>query len=176
MNDPAVISITSDERTVEEISQFYYETHKNEKFELFMDVMKKEAPDSAIIFTNTKSWADTLCRLMVRRGFKAEALHGDLSQNQRDRVMDNFKKGRLKYLIATDVAARGLDIDDVSHVFNYDLPREKENYVHRIGRTGRAGKAGKAISFITSGEIHDLWGIEHFARTKITQANRQDLR
>ncbi|MFH0862008.1 MAG: DEAD/DEAH box helicase [Candidatus Altiarchaeota archaeon] len=175
MLDPILISIKSDERTVEEISQFYYETHKSEKFDLFVDVLRKEVPESAIIFCNTKSWADTLAKLMQRRGFKAEALHGDLSQNQRDHVMEGFRSRKIKYLVATDVAARGLDVDDVSHVFNYDIPREKENYVHRIGRTARAGKRGRAISFITKAEIHDLWGIEHFARTKIQPANTEPM-
>ncbi len=170
MRDPEVISIKSEERTVDEISQSYYETTKTGKFDAFVEVLKKEEPESAIIFCNTKRWADTLGSLMRRRGFKTEALHGDLSQSQRDRVMEGFRAKKIRYLIATDVAARGLDIDDVSHVFNYDIPRERENYVHRIGRTGRAGKTGKAISFITSAEVHDLWGIEHFARTKISPA------
>jgi ATP-dependent RNA helicase DeaD len=175
LNNPEVISIVSDERTVDEIEQSYYETTRTGKFDMFVDVMKAENPESAIIFCNTKRWADTLEKLMHRRGLKASVIHGDLTQSQRDSVMEGFKKGRVRFLIATDVAARGLDINDVSHVFNYDIPREKENYVHRIGRTARAGKTGKAISFITQAEIHDLWGIEHFARTKITPANRPDL-
>jgi ATP-dependent RNA helicase DeaD len=171
MHDPEIISVKSEERTVDEVGQFYYETSRSGKFDTFSEVLKRESPESAIIFCNTKRWADTLGGLMNRRGFKAEVLHGDLSQNQRDRVMEGFRQKRIRFLIATDVAARGLDIDDVSHVINYDIPREKENYVHRIGRTGRAGKSGKAISFITSNEVHDLWGIEHFARTKIALAS-----
>ena len=171
MWEPEVISILSEDRTVDEITQEYYETTKTAKFDLFIDVMRKEQPESAIVFCNTKSWADTLAKLMNRHGFRAQAIHGDLSQNQRDSVMEDFRNKKLKYLVATDVAARGLDIDDVSHVFNYDIPKEKENYVHRIGRTARAGKTGKAISFILGSQIHDLWGIEHFARTKIEPAN-----
>ncbi|MCX6694910.1 MAG: DEAD/DEAH box helicase [Candidatus Altiarchaeota archaeon] len=168
--NPEFISVSSDTMTVDEVDQCYYEVPKTEKFDAFVEVMKRESPSSAIIFCNTKRWSDTLAKLMKRRGFDAEVIHGDLTQNQRDRVMDGFRKNRFKFLIATDVAARGLDIDDVSHVVNYDLPKERENYIHRIGRTARAGKSGKAISFISSQEIHDLWETEHRCRTKINQA------
>ncbi|MBM3309065.1 MAG: DEAD/DEAH box helicase [Candidatus Altiarchaeales archaeon] len=171
MRNPEVISIQSEQMTVEEIEQCYYEIQQSQKLDAFVYVLEQEAPESAIVFCNTKRWADTLSKLMKRRGLHAEALHGDLSQNQRDRVMEKFKKKRFRYLVATDVAARGLDIDDVSHVFNYDLPKDQENYIHRIGRTARAGKSGKAISFITPQEIRDLWGIEHTCRTKINPAN-----
>jgi ATP-dependent RNA helicase DeaD len=175
MRNPEVISIKSEQMTVDEIEQCYYEISQNEKLDSFVRVLKKESPESAIVFCNTKRWAQTLANLMQKRGFHAEALHGDLSQNQRDRVLDGFKKRKFRFLVATDVAARGLDIDDVSHVLNYDLPREQENYIHRIGRTGRAGKTGKAITFITPEETRDLWGVEHACRTRITHANpRQD--
>ena len=174
MRNPEVISITSEQMTVEEIEQCYYEVHQNDKLDAFVRVLKKENPESAMVFCNTKRWAETLSHLMQKRGFHAEALHGDLSQNQRDRVLDGFKKGKFKFLVATDVAARGLDIDDVSHVFNYDLPREQENYIHRIGRTARAGKPGKAITFITPQETRDLWAVEHVCRTRITHANPRE--
>ena len=170
MKKPEHISVSPEELTVNEIEQYYYETPQNVKFDTFMAVVQKERPDSAIIFTNTKRWADTLTNMMQRRGMSTEAIHGDLSQNQRDRVIEGFKRKKFIFMVATDVAARGLDIDDVTHVFNYDIPREKENYIHRIGRTGRAGKSGKAISFISSQEIHDLWTIEHTCRTKINEA------
>jgi len=171
MREPEVISIKSEQLTVDEIDQCYYEVSQDEKFNAFAEVLHREIPSSAIIFCNTKRWSDTLCKLMKRRGFNAEAIHGDLSQNQRDRVIEGFKKKRFTFLIATDVAARGLDIDDVSHVFNYDLPKDRENYIHRVGRTARAGKSGKAISLITSRETHDLWDIEHVCRTSIKQAH-----
>lgn len=170
MRDPEVISIKSDQMTVEEVEQCYYEIHQSEKLDMFVNVVRKESPESAIVFCNTKRWAETLSRLMRNKGLHAEALHGDLSQDQRDRVMFNFKNKKLRFLVATDVAARGLDIEDVSHVFNYDLPREQENYIHRIGRTARAGKTGKAITFITPQEIRDLWAIEHSCRTSIPKA------
>jgi ATP-dependent RNA helicase DeaD len=170
MKDPEMISVSPEELTVAEIEQYYYEIDSNRKFDAFIDVIRKEGPTSAIVFCNTKRWAETLGRLMRKKGLKTEALHGDLTQAQRDRVMDGFRNRRFEFLVATDVAARGLDIDDISHIFNYDIPREKENYIHRIGRTGRAGKKGKAITFIAPHEIHDLWGIEHICRTKINQA------
>lgn len=170
MKSPENISVTPEELTVDEIEQFYYEAAQNDKFDKFIKVVKQEMPSSAIIFCNTKRWADTLAKLMQRRGMRTEAIHGDLSQNQRDRVITGFKGRKFNFMVATDVAARGLDIQDVSHVFNYDIPKDKENYIHRIGRTGRAGKKGRAISFITPKEIHDLWGIEHACRTKIQPA------
>jgi len=170
MKDPEMISVSPEELTVAEIEQYYYEIDSNRKFDAFMEVIMKETPSSAIVFCNTKRWAETLGRLMRKKGLRTEALHGDLTQGQRDHVMEGFRNRRFEFLVATDVAARGLDIDDVSHIFNYDIPREKENYIHRIGRTGRAGKKGKAITFIAPHEIHDLWGIEHVCRTKINQA------
>ena len=173
MRDPEVISIKSDNMTVDEVEQYYHEISQSNKFDSFIAVVRKEDPNSAIIFCNTKRWADTLSRLMRKNGFKAEALHGDLTQNQRDKVTHGFRKKAFTFLIATDVAARGLDIDDVSHVFNYDLPKDRENYIHRIGRTARAGKKGRAISFITSRETHDLWDIEHVCRTRIVNANEK---
>jgi ATP-dependent RNA helicase DeaD len=171
MNNPEVISIKTEQLTLDEIEQCYYEIHQSEKLDTFIDVLQQEQPESAIVFCNTKRWAETLSRMMKHRGFNAQSLHGDLSQNQRDRVMESFRKKKFRILVATDVAARGLDINDVSHVFNYDLPREHENYIHRIGRTGRAGKRGKAITFITPKETRDLWGVEHACRTKIAKSD-----
>ncbi|MBD3388419.1 MAG: DEAD/DEAH box helicase [Candidatus Altiarchaeales archaeon] len=164
--NPLNISTGEDDLVVDEIDQCYYEIGQDEKLDVFIDVVEKENPSSAIVFCNTKRWADTLIKLMKRRGLDAKAIHGDLSQKQREHVMEGFRKNKFKFLVATDVAARGLDIDDVSHVFNYDIPQDPESYVHRIGRTGRAGKTGKAISFITSREIYSLWDIEN--RCEIT--------
>jgi len=170
MNNPEVISISSEELTVDEIDQCYYEIPQKQKLDAFIRIVKNEQPSSAIIFCNTKRWTDTLSHLMNKRGFRCNALHGDLSQNQRDRVMEGFRKKRFTFLVATDVAARGLDIDDVSHIFNYDIPKDPDSYVHRIGRTARAGKRGKAISLISSSEIRSLWDIENRCRTSIQQA------
>lgn len=167
---PEHIATGEDDLLVEEIDQCYYEVDRDEKLDSFVSVMKMEEPESAIIFCNTKRWADTLIKLMKRRGFSAQALHGDMSQKQREKVMEGFRKKNFRFLVATDVAARGLDIDDVSHIFNYDVPQNPEDYVHRIGRTGRAGKSGKAITFITGREIYSLWDIQNRCQTEIPQA------
>ncbi len=165
------ISTGEDDILVDDIEQCYYEVSQDEKLDVFEKVVKAENPDSAIVFCNTKRWADTLIKLMQRRGFHAQALHGDLSQKQREIVMDGFRKKKFKFLVATDVAARGLDIDDVSHVFNYDIPIDPDSYIHRIGRTGRAGKIGKAISFITPKEIRGIWDIQNRCQTEIPLAS-----
>ncbi|OYT54301.1 MAG: hypothetical protein B6U72_03155 [Candidatus Altiarchaeales archaeon ex4484_2] len=173
MNNPEEISISSDDMTVDEIQQFYYEIPQNNKLDTFIRVVRQEKPDSAIVFCNTKKWTDSLARILNNKGIKCQALHGDLSQKQRDWVMQGFRDKRFQYLIATDVAARGLDIDDISHIFNYDIPKDPDNYIHRIGRTARAGKGGKAFSFINPQEIHGLWDIEHRCRTSIQKINPQ---
>ncbi|MFH1403732.1 MAG: DEAD/DEAH box helicase [Candidatus Altiarchaeota archaeon] len=176
MNDPLDISTGQDELLVDDIEQSYYEVPQEDKLDVFIDVVKKEKPSSAIVFCNTKRWADTLIKLMKRRGIDGRALHGDMTQGQREAVMEGFRKNRFKFLVATDVAARGLDIDDVSHVFNYDIPIDPENYVHRVGRTGRAGKAGKAISFVSQREIRSLWDIENRCETTIPKADLASLK
>jgi len=171
MKNPAEISISSDDMTVEDIKQTYYEIPQKRKLDTFLDVLRDEKPQSAIVFCNTKKWTESLARILRNKGIRCNAIHGDLSQKQRDRVMQDFRKKKIRYLIATDVAARGLDIDDVTHIFNYDIPQDPDNYVHRIGRTARCGKKGKAVSFINPLEIHNLWDIEHRCRTSITKAN-----
>ncbi len=171
MDNPEEISINSDDMTVEEIQQFYYEIPQENKLDTFIRVVRQEKPDSAIVFCNTKRWTDTLTRILKKKGLQCQALHGDLTQKQRDMVMQGFRDKRFRYLIATDVAARGLDINDVSHIFNYDIPQDPDNYVHRIGRTARAGKEGRAFSFINPHEIHSLWDIEHRCRTSIQKTS-----
>ena len=124
-------------------------------------------PKLSIVFCNTKKQVDDLTSALKGRGYFAEGLHGDLKQQQRDRVMDNFRKGRVDILVATDVAARGIDVDDVDVVFNYDLPQDEEYYVHRIGRTGRAGREGLAFSFVVGREVYKLKEIQRYCKTKI---------
>ncbi len=123
------------------------------KARLLADILRGDRIDRALIFTRTKRGADRVVRELVNRGIAASAIHGNKSQNQRDRVLTAFRDGRVRTLIATDIAARGLDIDGVTHVINYDLPNIPESYVHRIGRTARAGKAGTAISFCSVDEM-----------------------
>ncbi len=167
MHQPERISVAGREMTVKEIEQVSYEIPRARKVDALTRILDAETPTSAMIFCRTKNGVDELGEALMARGYAAETLHGDLSQVQRDRVMRRFRAGQADVLIATDVAARGLDIPDVSHVFNYDIPDSAEAYVHRIGRTGRAGKAGTAITLITPKETRWLRQIERTTRAKI---------
>ena len=177
MRDPQFISANKDEDelTVGDIAQFYVEVNQKEKMDAFFDVLKQEEPDKALVFCKTKKWTETLYGILKRRRFNVERIHGDMSQAAREKVMSKFREGNVKYLVCTDVVARGLDVDDVSHVFNYDLPQEPLTYVHRIGRTGRAGKTGVAVSLVNPQQIRDLWLIEHEARTSIEEKGVDDF-
>ena len=165
MQHPQRITITKENLTVPLIDQFYYETR--EKFEGLCRVLDVEETGKLIIFCRTKRAVDDLAASLEARGYSAGGLHGDLSQIQRDRVMKRFREGRIDILIATDVAARGIDIDDITHVINYDIPQDHESYVHRIGRTGRAGRKGVAMTFIEPKEYRQLRLIMKLAHTKI---------
>ncbi|MBK9713238.1 MAG: DEAD/DEAH box helicase [Kouleothrix sp.] len=160
MRDPQRITVQSAQMTVPQVRQTYYEVGGRDKFEVLARVLDFEMPTSAIIFCRTKSEVDSLGERLIARAFPAETLHGDLSQIQRDRVMGRFRTGQVELLVATDVAARGLDIEHISHVINYDIPLDPEIYVHRIGRTGRAGRAGCAITLVTPRERRLLRTIE----------------
>jgi ATP-dependent RNA helicase DeaD len=167
MNDPQMITISKENLTVPLIDQFYYETR--EKLEGLSRILDTEDTGKIIIFCRTKRGVDDLTSSLETRGYLAAGLHGDLSQIQRDRVMKKFREGRIDILIATDVAARGLDVDDITHVINYDIPQDHEAYVHRIGRTGRAGKKGVAITLVEPREYRQLRLIERLAKTKIVR-------
>jgi ATP-dependent RNA helicase DeaD len=171
MRKPERITIAAEHMTVPQVRQVYYEIGARDKFEVLGRILDFEMPTSAIIFCRTKSEVDALGERLTARAFPAETLHGDLSQIQRDRVMSRFRTGQVELLVATDVAARGLDIDLVSHVINYDIPLDPEIYVHRIGRTGRAGRAGCAITLVTPRERQQLHYIE-----RVTGAPIQRLR
>jgi len=133
----------------------------------FFDLLNQEKPEKALVFGGTKRWVETLYKILRKRKFNVDRIHGDLSQKEREKAIDKLRSGKIQYLVCTDVVARGIDIDDITHVINYDLPQEPMTYVHRIGRTARAGRAGTAVTFVTPGQIRDLWLIEHRARTKI---------
>ncbi len=167
MRDPETIRIAGKEMTVPEIRQSYFEVPRPRKVDALTRILDAEQPGSAMIFCRTKHGVDELGEALMARGYAVETLHGDLSQAQRDRVMRRFRGGQADVLIATDVAARGLDIPDVSHVINYDIPESAEAYVHRIGRTGRAGKSGEAITLITPKENRWLRQIERIVRARI---------
>ena len=153
--------------TVPTVDQSYYEVDRRVKVELLTRLIDLHDIKLGIVFCNTKRMVDDLVDHLNARGYSADRLHGDMSQAMRDRVMGKFRKSGLEFLVATDVAARGIDVDDVEVVFNYDLPYDGEDYVHRIGRTGRAGRSGRAISFVAGREVFQIQHIERFTRTKI---------
>lgn len=161
------IKVVNKELTVENIEQYYFEVRRNYKDEILSRVIDIYNPELSIIFCNTKKKVEEVANDLQNRGYFAEGLHGDLKQVQRDRVMGNFRSGKTEILVATDVAARGLDVKGVDLVINYDLPQDDEYYVHRIGRTGRAGKSGLALSFVSGKEVYKLKEIQRYCHTKI---------
>jgi ATP-dependent RNA helicase DeaD len=169
MSDPHSVAIQREQMTVEAIEQRYYVMHASDKTAALTRLFEVEQITSALVFVRTKIATGDLANELTARGFPAEALNGDLAQESRERTLNRFRQGKLTVLVATDVAARGLDIDDISHVFNYDLPDDPEIYVHRIGRTGRAGKTGIAISLLTPSEKRHLRQIEAFTHKKLQQ-------
>ncbi|HEY5586210.1 MAG TPA: DEAD/DEAH box helicase [Ruminiclostridium sp.] len=166
--NPVHIKVAHKELTVSNTEQYYVEVKESNKLEVLSRLIDTNEIKLSLVFCNTKRKVDELTSSLQSRGFSAEALHGDMRQEQRDKVMTMFRKGNIDILIATDVAARGIDVDDVEAVFNYDLPNDEEYYVHRIGRTGRAGRAGKAYTFIAGREIHKLRDIQRYTKSTIT--------
>ena len=165
--DARVIKVVRKELTVSNIEQFYYEVRPKNKTEVLCRLIDIYNPRLSVVFCNTKRQVDELISELKGRGYFADGIHGDMKQQQRDRVMDDFRSGNVDILIATDVAARGIDVDDVDMVFNYDIPQDEEYYVHRLGRTGRAGRSGMALSFISGKEVYKLKDIERYCKTKI---------
>lgn len=160
MKAPEHVRIAAKELTTDLVDQYYIRVRENEKFDTMTRLMDVDQPELSIVFGRTKRRVDELTRGLKIRGFRAEGIHGDLDQNKRLRVLRDFKNGNLDVLVATDVAARGLDITGVTHVYNYDIPQEAESYVHRIGRTGRAGQSGQSITFVSPNEMGYLSIIE----------------
>ncbi len=169
LRDPEHISVIPKQISAPLIQQNYVEVHEKQKFDTLTRLLDMESPELAIIFGRTKRRVDELAGALQKCGYAADGLHGDLSQNQRDSVMRKFRDNSIEVLVATDVAARGLDVSGVSHVINFDLPQDPESYVHRIGRTGRAGREGTAWSFVTPREIDHLYFIEKITRHKLTR-------
>lgn len=169
LNSPQAVTIQRKQLTAAKIEQRYYLTNEADKLAVLTRLFEIEEISSALIFARTRIGTGELANELSVRGFPAEALNGDLSQDAREQVLNRFRQNQIKVLVATDVAARGLDIDDISHVFNYDLPTDPELYVHRIGRTGRAGKTGIAISLATQKDHFRIHKIERFTRHKMTQ-------
>jgi len=167
MYDPTTISITPKELTVDAIQQAYIEVPAKDKAAKLVEVLKIEEPEQAIIFCRTKIGASKLEKTLKDKGLDVKALHGDMSQGSRDGVMIAFKNHRVRLLVATDIAARGLDIEHVTHVINFDVPNSSEVYVHRIGRTGRVGRTGRAITFVTPAQREEIDRIERDVKTSI---------
>lgn len=170
MHDPLTVAIAQKTLTVPQIEQRYYLVDDSSKLAAVARLLETEATTSALIFVRTKLGAAHLADELISRNFAVEALHGDMAQEARETVMRRFRRGQVSVLVATDVAARGLDIEDVSHVFNYDVPYDAEDYVHRIGRTGRAGRTGVAITLVTPRERRWMRTIESFTGQKMNQS------
>jgi len=173
LRDPVRVDAAPQADTLESIEQRVFFVDHSDKYTLLLELLEQGDMERTLVFTRTKRGADKVAMRLSRVGVDAEAIHGDKSQNQRTRTMRNFKSGRLQVLVATDIAARGIDVDDISHVVNYDLPMEAESYVHRIGRTGRAGAKGTAYSFCAADERNLLRGIERLTRGKIEAVKHQ---
>ncbi len=173
--DPKSIKMEQQAMTVPTVEQSVYEVDRRFKVELLTRLIDVHDLKLGIIFCNTKAMVDELVEHLVAQGYQADRLHGDMSQQQRDRVMNRFRKSGLEFLVATDVAARGIDVNDVEVVFNYDLPYDPEDYVHRIGRTGRAGRSGIAVSFVSGREIFKIRNIERFTKLRIRRGKVPSL-
>jgi len=164
---PFEIEIKPEIVTVEEVDQILYHVPSEEKMKLLLGILKREQPESAIIFCNTKRYTEIIAKRLRMNGYTCEFIVGDLPQSRRLKVIDDVKAGKIKFLVATDVAARGLDIEGLAMVVNYDLPNEAENYVHRIGRTARAGKTGRAITLASEQDVYELPAIERYIGKKL---------
>ncbi len=168
MKNPEHVAIKTKEMTADLIDQFYLRAKDFEKFDMMTRLLDVQTPELTIVFGRTKRRVDELSRGLEARGYRAEGIHGDLTQQKRMSVLRAFKTGQLDILVATDVAARGLDISGVTHVYNYDIPQDPESYVHRIGRTGRAGKEGVSVTFVTPNEMSYLHVIENLTKKRMT--------
>lgn len=168
---PEMVDVTWQKLNAPKIEQVYFDIRENLKPEALSRLIDLHNIKLALVFCNTKNQVDNLVQIMKSRGYFAEGLHGDMNQNQREKVMREFRKGNVEILVATDVAGRGIDVNDIEAVFNYDLPRDDEDYVHRIGRTGRAGKTGIAFTFVVGKQIYSLKRIEREFNLKVIRKN-----
>ena len=170
MQNPKTIEIQSDSVATDRVKQSYFEVEEKDKVDAIEQLVYKENPESCMIFANTKLQVDEVHRALRGRSYPCMKLHGGMEQRDRQQVIEDFKKGYFRYLVATDVAARGIDVDHVTHVINYDVPEDKENYVHRIGRTGRAGRTGKAFTLVSPREQYYLKGIQSYIGDSMLKA------
>lgn len=175
MTEPVRISIESDTNTAALVKQEIYETNQDNKYKLFKRLLIATNPDKTMIFCGTREMVNVLCHKLARDGIKCGMLHGEIEQSDRIRTIEGFKRGMFSYLIATDVAARGIDVDNLSHVFNYDFPTGREAYVHRIGRTGRNGNEGTAISIVCENDVKMRKAVEEYINMEIETFDIEDL-
>ncbi|MFZ1701328.1 MAG: DEAD/DEAH box helicase [Pyrinomonadaceae bacterium] len=175
LNDPKLIEVSPRGRAAQLIQQMAYPVAPNSKMVLLLELLEKDALQRVLVFTRTKRGADRLAHVLEKRQHNSNRIHGDRSQAQRDAALAGFKSGKTNVLVATDVAARGIDIDSVAHVINYDIPEAPEDYVHRIGRTGRAGNAGKAITLFTLAEEHSMRAIERLTGEKVERVQHPEF-
>ncbi len=169
MRDPADVDVSQDHLTVEEVDQSHVSVERHDKFRLLTLILKHEDPPVTLVFTNTKAQARKLAKKLHDRGVNAHEIHGDLMQRKRDRVMEQFRKNQIKVLVATDLAARGIDVSHITHIVNYDIPPDPEVYVHRIGRTARMGAPGTAITFVTAEEGKELTNVEKLINREVPE-------
>ncbi|MEM2124287.1 MAG: DEAD/DEAH box helicase [Methanolinea sp.] len=169
LKDPLVVRVVHGELSVPGIEQRYFEVRESEKVDVLSRLLDYYDPDLALVFCNTKRRVEEVASRLQARGYLAEALHGDMDQKERERVMARFRAGATGILVATDVAARGIDVENIGIVFNYDVPQDPEYYVHRVGRTGRAGREGKAFTFVSGKEMWKLREIQKYARIRIAR-------
>jgi ATP-dependent RNA helicase DeaD len=167
MHEPVNINLSPEKVTVENIRQSYVTVDEDRKFDLLLRVLDREKPRQCIIFCERKRWADDLYRQLRKAHKRVSVMHGDLDQSDRNRIMQGFRDGKIVNLVATDVVGRGIDVTNISHIINYDLPEDPENYVHRIGRTGRMGADGIAIAFVTPEQGKQLTAIEAFINKEL---------
>jgi superfamily II DNA/RNA helicase len=165
MRDAVSVSVDPEHQTVENVEQLWVEVLAEDKVRALEELLGRTEFDQVLVFRHTKRGVDELVRQLQRRGRKAEALHGDLSQRERERTLEAFKSGEIPIIVATNVAARGLHIEDISHVVNYDLPEDPETFTHRIGRTGRMGKSGVAVTFVSEWDFDEFEALR--ARAKV---------
>jgi superfamily II DNA/RNA helicase len=175
-NDRVSVKMESDEASKPKILQSFIRVQESGKAKQLLDLLTVENPDSCIIFCNTQEAVNGLYTFLSKAGLPIDKMHGGMVQDDRTAVMEDFRKGRLRYLVATDVAARGIDVDNVTHVVNYDVPEEKESFIHRTGRTGRAGKTGIALTLVTPNEERSWQAVKDFAQQEITEINPPSAR
>jgi ATP-dependent RNA helicase DeaD len=165
----AVVTIKPEEPTIDLIDQAWVEVFEADKVKALREILDRDDVERALVFRRTKHGVDTLVRKLRDHGYPVAALHGDLAQHERERVLEAFRRGKLKTLVATNLASRGLHVDDIGHVVNFDLPEDHETYVHRVGRTGRAGRRGVALTFVTEWQYEEFEDLKRRARVPFRQ-------